>query len=74
MWSFGIFCGHFGIFYSHLVYFVDIWYILWTFGIFCGHLVYLSSFGRLHQEKSGNRGSIEAFLRSVYTNNDFCVA
>jgi hypothetical protein len=30
----------FGIFYGHLVYFMDIWYILWTFGIFYGHLVY----------------------------------
>jgi hypothetical protein len=29
-----------GIFFGHLIYFVDIWYILWTFGIFCGHLVY----------------------------------
>jgi hypothetical protein len=28
------------IFYRHLVYFTDTWYILWTFGIFCGNLVY----------------------------------
>jgi hypothetical protein len=27
------------IFYGHLVYFTDIWYILWTFGIFCVNLV-----------------------------------
>jgi hypothetical protein len=55
----------FGIFYGHLVYFMDIWYILWTFGIFYGHLVYLMDiwyilcafgifngrFGMLFQEK-----------------------
>jgi hypothetical protein len=29
-----------GIFFGHLVYFIDIWYLLWTFGIFYGHLVY----------------------------------
>jgi hypothetical protein len=29
----------FGIFYSHVVYFVDIWCILWLFGIFCPVLV-----------------------------------
>jgi hypothetical protein len=33
LWSFGIF-------YSHLVYFVAIWHILWSFGIFYSHLVY----------------------------------
>jgi hypothetical protein len=42
----GVFNGHlenlcpFCKFYGHLVYFVDILYILWTFGIFCGHFVY----------------------------------
>jgi hypothetical protein len=25
--------------YGHLVYFMDIWYVLWTFGMFYGHLV-----------------------------------
>jgi hypothetical protein len=30
-----------GIFYGHLVCFVDIWSILWAFGLFYGHLVYL---------------------------------
>jgi hypothetical protein len=30
-----------GIFYGHLVYFMDIWSILWTFGLFYGHLVYI---------------------------------
>jgi hypothetical protein len=41
-----------GIFYGHLVYFMDIWstlhtaiwYTLWTLGIFCGNLVYFSMF------------------------------
>jgi hypothetical protein len=28
-----------GIFYGHLVYFMDIWYSLWTFGIVYGHLL-----------------------------------
>jgi hypothetical protein len=46
------------LFYSHLLYFMDIWYILWTLGIFYGHLVYFvviySHFGMLYQEKSGN--------------------
>jgi hypothetical protein len=28
------------IFYSRLLYFMDIWYILWTFSIFYGHLAY----------------------------------
>jgi hypothetical protein len=28
----GILCGHFGLFYDHLAYFI--WYILWSFGIF----------------------------------------
>jgi hypothetical protein len=36
------------------------WYILWPFVIFYGHLmyfmVYLSHFGMLYQEKSGNPG------------------
>jgi hypothetical protein len=40
--------------YGHLVYFVVIWYILWSFGIFCAHVVYISRFGKLQQEKSGN--------------------
>jgi hypothetical protein len=30
---------HFGLFYSHLVYFVAVWYILWLFGIFLPVLV-----------------------------------
>jgi hypothetical protein len=52
-----------GIFFGHLVYFIDIWYLLWTFGIFYGHLVYfmdiwyiIPHFGMLYQEKSGNPG------------------
>jgi hypothetical protein len=50
----------FGIFYGHLVYFMDIWYILWTFGnvvvikyIF-PLLVYI-----LCQEKSDNPGPVQ---------------
>jgi hypothetical protein len=41
LWSFGIFCG---IFFGHLVYFVE---YFWSFGIFCGHLVYFPRFGIL---------------------------
>jgi hypothetical protein len=43
-----------------LVYLVAVWNILWIFGIFyensvhCVHLVHFSSFGIMHQEKSGN--------------------
>jgi hypothetical protein len=40
----------------HLVYFMAGWYILWPFGIFYGYLVYLTRFGMLHHEKSGNPG------------------
>jgi hypothetical protein len=43
-----------GLFYGHLVYFTDIWYISWPFGILCDTLVYFSRFGMLYQEKSGN--------------------
>jgi hypothetical protein len=46
-----------GLFYGHLVYVVTIWYILWAFGTSLGHLVYVSSFGMLHQEKSCNPAS-----------------
>jgi hypothetical protein len=38
----------FGLFYGHLIYFMDIWYILWYFGIF------FPSVGILYQEKYGN--------------------
>jgi hypothetical protein len=58
LWPFGIpILWPFGIFYGHLVYFMAIWSILWSFGLFYGHLdylVYLSRFGMLNQEKSGN--------------------
>jgi hypothetical protein len=43
-----------GIFYAPLVYFTAIWSSLWPFGIFDGYLVYISRFGKLCQEKSGN--------------------
>jgi hypothetical protein len=46
----------FGIFYGHLIYFMDIWYIMWSLGIFCGHLVHFPRVGKLYQEKSGNPG------------------
>jgi hypothetical protein len=39
--------GLFGLFYSHLVFFEDLWYIF-------------SRFGVLYQEKSGNPGSLPA--------------
>jgi hypothetical protein len=47
-----------GIFYSYLVYFVVILYILWPFGTFNGQSVYFSRFGMLHKEKSGNPGQM----------------
>jgi hypothetical protein len=46
-----------------VVYFMAVWSIVRPFGIFCGHLVYfaairyISRFGILHQEKSGNPAS-----------------
>jgi hypothetical protein len=40
--------------YGGLVYFTAISYSLRPLGIFCDHLVYFSSFGMLHEEKSGN--------------------
>jgi hypothetical protein len=64
--------------FGHLVYFVDIWYILWPFGTFCGQLVYVVAiryfygymylwyifyrFGILYQEKSGNPASVRSFF------------
>jgi hypothetical protein len=46
-----------------LIYFMAIWNILWIFEILCDHsvhfmfiLVHFSSFGIMHQEKSGNPG------------------
>jgi hypothetical protein len=56
------------LFYSNLVYFVAISYILWPFRIFCGHFVYIFCghfvyfmviwyifrLGMLCKEKSGN--------------------
>jgi hypothetical protein len=46
--------------YGYVVYFTAISCILWPFGIFCGHLgipIFLV-FGMLHQEQSGNPGSV----------------
>jgi hypothetical protein len=31
------------LFYSQMVHFMAIWYILWPFGTFCGHFVYIST-------------------------------
>jgi hypothetical protein len=39
-----------GIFYGHLVYLIEGWYIFWTF------LILFSCFGILQLEKSGNPG------------------
>jgi hypothetical protein len=44
--------GIFGLFYGHLVNFVDIWNILWLFDTFSPR------FGILYQEKSGNPGYV----------------
>jgi hypothetical protein len=41
----------FGIFYSQLVYFTGIWYLLWTFGIPFGQLVYFFSFWYRYRTK-----------------------
>jgi hypothetical protein len=53
-----------GIFYGHLVHFMDIWSVLRSFGPFYGQLVYFvviwylfSSFGSLYKEKSDNPGA-----------------
>jgi hypothetical protein len=43
-----------GIFYGPSVHFMVFCYILRTFGIVRGNLVYISRFGILYQEKSGN--------------------
>jgi hypothetical protein len=64
-----------------LVYFMAIWYIVWPFGIFCGHSVYFMvtwyvfpRFGMLYHEKSGNPGSIVAFVSTLSIREDvFCV-
>jgi hypothetical protein len=55
-----------GIFYVHLVYFTDIYYILWPFGTFYGCLVYFSRFGMLYKEKSGNPGLGHIFGRFLF--------
>jgi hypothetical protein len=47
-----------GIFYGHLVHFTVFCYILRTFGTVRGNLVYISRFGILSKEKSGNPDSL----------------
>jgi hypothetical protein len=42
------------IFYGHLEYFIDIWDILYPFVTFVFIWYIFSSFGIMHQEKSGN--------------------
>jgi hypothetical protein len=56
-----------GILDAHFVYFAPIWYILWPFGIFHGYLAYVSRFGMLYQEKSGN----PAYRRTLTTSTTF---
>jgi hypothetical protein len=53
-----------GILYGHLVYFTPVWYILRPFGIFYG---YLTRFGMLYQEKSGNPGFNSVKLFAIQT-------
>jgi hypothetical protein len=48
----------FGPFYVYLFNFKTVWYILIQFVIFYGNLVYISRFGILHQENSGNPASV----------------
>jgi hypothetical protein len=55
-----------GIYYGHLVHFMVFCYVLWIFGIVRGNLVYISRFGILYQEKSGNPDQ-EPILRSRFT-------
>jgi hypothetical protein len=62
IWSilrpFGLFYSHLvyfiailvNVIFGHLVYFMIILYILWKFGIFVGHLDIFSRFGILNQE------------------------
>jgi hypothetical protein len=50
----GLVMTYVGIFYSHLVFFIAIWYILWPFGIIYGNWVYFHNFGMLCPGISGN--------------------
>jgi hypothetical protein len=43
-----------GIFYGHLEYFTDIWYILWQFGKLVAIWIIFPCFGIMCLEKSGN--------------------
>jgi hypothetical protein len=59
-----------GIFYGHFVYFTAKWYILWPFGTICGRSGYVSHFGMLYLEKSGNPDSlykVDEFLEDENT-------
>jgi hypothetical protein len=51
-----------GIFYGHLVHFTVFCFILWTFGVVRDNLVYISHFGILYKEKSGNPDPTDAIL------------
>jgi hypothetical protein len=46
--------GKDGIFYDHLEYFTDIWYILWSMGYLVTIWYIFRRFGILCQGKSGN--------------------
>jgi hypothetical protein len=59
-----------GILNGHWVYFTAIGYILWPFGIFHGYLVYISRFGLLHEEISGNPASGKRRLKSRNIDTD----
>jgi hypothetical protein len=58
-----------GIFYGHLGYFITVWYILCSFGTF------LSGFGIMYQEKSGNPASInEAVDNEIILRSDIAAS
>jgi hypothetical protein len=65
-WKMLVYLWPFGIFDSHLVYLMAIWYILWSFGI---HI--FARFGTLCQEKSGNPDcSVENFARKFFAHKN----
>jgi hypothetical protein len=68
----GLAIENLGTFFDHLVYFTVIGNILCPFGIFRGNLVYLTRFGILYQEKSGNPASTHVLERKKLFGS-FCI-
>jgi hypothetical protein len=70
----GLFLDDVGLFYEHLVYFINIWSIIRPFDLFYGHLVHFvviwyifSPVGILNQEKSGNPAYRVSMFKSEYS-------